>query len=202
MFDVLKKNLTELGYSVSVFETKEDAAEYLDKKIDGKTVGFGGSATLESMGLYETLSRHNDVFWHWKRKTDENGRGVDMFGGAAKAEIYIASVNAVAETGEILNIDGYGNRVASIIYGHRLVYLVIGKNKITPDYDSAFYRMKNVAAPKDAQRLGLKTPCAVKADKCYNCKSPDSICRAFTVLFKKPMNCEYEILLVNEDMGF
>lgn len=121
---------------------------------------------------------------------------------AATAEIYISSVNALAQTGEIINIDGACNRIASICYGHKKVYLIVGKNKIAPDYNTALYRARNVAAPKNARRLGKKTPCAVNADKCYNCKSPDRICRALSVLWTKPSLCDYEIVLINEDLGF
>jgi hypothetical protein len=111
-------------------------------------------------------------------------------------------VNALSENGEIVNIDATGNRVASIFYGHDLVYLLIGENKIEPDYDSALYRARNVAAPLNAKRLGKKTPCAVKADKCYNCNSPDRICRALSVLWEKPMAAEIEVLLIHENLGY
>ena len=121
---------------------------------------------------------------------------------ANNASIYISSVNAIAETGEIVNIDATCNRVASIFYGHDKVYLVIGKNKIEKDYDSALYRARNVAAPLNAKRFGLKTPCAKKADRCYDCKSQDRLCRGLSVLWGKPMSGDFEIILINEDLGY
>ena len=107
----------------------------------------------------------------------------------------------MAETGEILNIDGTGNRVASTLYGHNKVYFIIGINKIAPDFESALWRARNIAAPKNAQRLNRNTPCAVKGDRCYDCKSPDRICRGLTVLWGPMMGMETEIVLIDEPLG-
>ena len=82
------------------------------------------------------------------------------------------------------------------------MYFVIGKNKIAPDYDKALWRARNIAAPKNAQRLNKNTPCAVKGDRCYDCSSPERICKGLAVLWKKPTNCPYEIVLINEDLGY
>lgn len=110
--------------------------------------------------------------------------------------------HGIAETGEIINIDGAGNRVASAIYGHKKVWIVAGKNKLAPTYDEALWRARNIAAPKNAQRLRAKTPCAVRADHCYDCKSPGRICRALTVLWGAMMGSDMEVVLVNEDLGY
>ena len=200
MFEKVKENLVNLGYTVSVFETANKAAEYLDSAIDGKRVGFGGSVTVAEMGLYDLLGKHNTVTSH--ARIPEGKTDADMRMASRSAEIYISSVNGLSEDGEIINIDATGNRVASIFYGHEKVYLIIGKNKLAPDYDSALWRARNIASPKNAKRLGVKTPCAEKADKCYNCKSPQRICRGLTVLWQKPMKSDIEILLINEDLGY
>lgn len=118
------------------------------------------------------------------------------------ATIYISSVNGIAESGEIINIDGNGNRVSSLFYGHKKVYLVVGENKIAEDYDSALFRARNIAAPLNAKRIGAKTPCALNADKCYDCKSPERICRGLSVLWGKPMTGEFEIILIHENLGY
>lgn len=194
------KNLKERGYAVTCFESAKEAADYLDAEIDGTTVGFGGSVTLAEMGLYERLSAHNDVRWH--NRIPEGSTDRQMRDAARNTEIYITSANGVAETGEIINIDATGNRVAESLYGHRKVYFVIGANKIVPDCDSALYRARNIAGPLNARRLGKKTPCAVKADRCYDCKSPDRICRGLVVLWEMPFGCDYEIILVNENLGY
>lgn len=198
-FERVKENLLALGYEVSCFDTAAHAAGYLDSKINDTTVGFGGSVTLEQLGLYELLTAHNQVFWHWR--TD--GKPVqDLRAMANSAAVYVTSANGVAETGEIINIDGTGNRVASSFYGHEKVYIVVGENKLEKDYDAALYRARNIAAPLNAKRLGAKTPCAEKGDRCYNCKSPGRICRELAVFWGKPMGGEYEIVLIHEDLGY
>ncbi|MCI8388918.1 MAG: LUD domain-containing protein [Clostridiales bacterium] len=199
-FDLVKKNLEEKGYKVCCFENLKSAADYIDSQIDGKTVGFGGSMTLEEMGLYDKLAAHNSVFWHQRLPDGQTSKEVRLLANAA--EIYISSVNGLAKTGEIINIDGNCNRVASIFYGHEKVYLVIGENKIAADYDSALWRARNIASPLNAKRFNVKTPCAVKADRCYDCKSPERICRGLSVLWSKPMTGEYEIILISEKLGY
>ena len=188
------ENLKQLGYTVHLFETKEAAADYLDSAIDQSTVGFGGCQTAQEMGLYDRLGAHNEVHWHWVGGPEER-----IYSMNTKA--YITSANALAETGEIINIDGAGNRVASTLFGHETVYFVIGRNKLAPTFDEALWRARNIAAPKNAQRLGKKTPCAIKADRCYNCKSPERICRGLTVLWGPMMAGKTEILLIDEDLG-
>jgi hypothetical protein len=122
---------------------------------------------------------------------------------AALAEIYIASANAVAETGEIVNIDGSGNRVASTLYGKKEVYFVVGANKFEDTYDTAVWRARNVASPKNAKRLGVNTPCAKDGDKCYDCRSASRICRGLTVLWGPMAGVgRTEIVIVDETLGF
>lgn len=199
-FTKIKENLEKRGYQVSCFETAREAADYMNAQIDRKTVGFWGSVTLDQMGLYEKLALHNDVRWHWR--IPEGKTEKDMRVEANGAEIYVSSVNGLAETGEIINIDGTCNRVAAIFYGHEKVFLVAGENKIAKDYDSALYRARNVASPLNAKRLGSKTPCAVKGDRCYDCDSPGRICRGLSVLWEKPMAGAFEVVLIHENLGF
>ena len=195
MFDTVKKNLEARGFSVRTFATAAEAAAYLNETIDGRTVGFGGSVTLKDMGLYELLGSHNEVHWHWVNGQEERK-------AAMGTQVYLSSANGLAETGEIINIDGSGNRVASTLYGHEKVYLVIGRNKLAPTYDEALWRARNIASPKNAQRLGKKTPCAIKGDRCYDCKSPDRICRGLVVLWGPMLGMETEVVLINQDLGY
>ena len=199
-FSVVEKNLQDRGYTVSIFASAAAAAEYLDRQIDRRTVGFGGSMTLDQMGLYELLQSHNTVFWHQRMPEGKTSQEIRL--AANGADIYLSSINGLAETGEIINIDGNCNRVASIFYGHEKVYLVAGRNKLAKDYDSALYRARNIASPLNARRLGVKTPCAVKGDRCYDCKSPERICRGLSVLWEKPMTGAFEVVLIDEDLGY
>lgn len=194
------ENLNKRGFAVRYFPTAAEAAAYLDAAIDHKSVGIGGAVTLQQMGIYEALSKHNQVYWQWY--APEGVSREETYAKAATADVYLSSVNAIAETGELINIDGTGNRVASTLYGHQKVYLVAGVNKIAADYEAALWRARNIASPKNAQRLHKNTPCAQKGDKCYNCSSPDRICRGLVVLWE-PMNCmETEVVLVGESLGF
>lgn len=186
--------LNARGYSVRHFTTAQQAADYLDEQIDGVSVSIGGSVTVKELGLYPRLSAHNQVIWHW-----EGGSLAD----AANTDVYITSANGLAETGEIVNIDGTGNRAASTLYGHKKVYFVIGSNKIAPDYDGALWRARNIAAPKNAQRLNRKTPCAVKGDRCYDCSSPERVCGGLVVLWRRPWGIgEIEVILVDQELGY
>ena len=199
-FTKVTANLERLGYLVTSFDTADDAADYLDAQIRGKTVGFGGSVTLESMGLFDRLVLNNDVFYHGRLPGGKTPNEIRK--EANNAQIYLSSVNALAETGEIINIDGVGNRVASISFGHEKVYLVVGENKIAPNFDKALWRARNVAAPKNAQRLKAKTPCALKADKCYDCESPARICRIVSTFLVAPIRSNVEVVLIHEELGF
>ena len=199
-FSKIIDNLTRLGYSVHEFDTSKTATEYLATEISGQTVGIGGSVTIQEMKLYEALEMNNEVYWHNRLPVGMTDAEVRI--KESQAAIYISSVNGIAETGEIVNIDRIGNRVSSISYGHQKVYLVVGENKIESDYERALYRARNIAAPLNAKRLNRKTPCAINADKCYNCKSPDRLCKNLSVLFGKPFGAEYEIILIHEKLGY
>ena len=193
-FSKVQKNLEARGYTVRVFDTGAEAAAYLDREIDGKSVGIGGSKTIQDLGLSAPLSAHNQVHWHWVS-------GPEARAEAAVADVYLTSANGLSEDGQIINIDGAGNRVSATLFGPQKVYFVIGRNKLAPTYEEALWRARNIAAPKNAQRLGKKTPCAVKGDCCYDCKSPERICRGLVVHWGPMMGREAEVLLVNEDLG-
>ena len=193
------ENLKKRGFLVSVFDTKEEAADYLDRVIDGCTVGFGGSVTLKEMGIYPRLLRHNTLYWHWE-KSDLSR--MELFRRAAESDVYLSSVNGIAESGEIVNIDGSCNRVSAIAFGHKKVYLVAGAQKIAPDLASAIDRARNVAAPKNAQRLARNTPCAKNADRCYDCKAPERICASIQILLTPSSGQETEVVLIREELGY
>lgn len=193
--EILKKN----GFTVSTFETKEEASEYLDSELNGCTIGCGGSMTLQEMEILPRLAKHNTIYSHSAGASDAN----EIMKQAMNADVYLMSANAISEQdGAILNIDGTGNRVSSSLYGHKKVYMVAGKNKISPDFHSALMRLRNVVAPKNAMRLQRNTPCAVKGDRCYDCDSPERICNALVVHYKKVRAMDMEIILINEELGY
>jgi len=195
--ELLKDNFECRGYRVLFFDTAQEAADFLVGEIKDTTVGFGGSVTTKDMGLYERLGETNTVYRH-SRKNPE------VMELAVRAETYILSANGVAETGEMVNIDGTGNRVAASLFGPKKIYYTIGRNKIVPDLHAALKRAQQVAAPLNAKRLDCATPCAVSGDKCYECNkngNPGSICNA-TVIYDRPMKGqEVTLVFIDEDLG-
>lgn len=195
--EIAIENLKKRGFEVCRFQNKVAAADYIVASVENTTVGMGGSKTLEAMGIYERLKKKNDVFWPWQDPKPETTTR------AFKAKVYMTSANAIAESGEILNIDGRGNRVAATLYDKERVYIIVGINKFADDFDSALWRARNIAAPKNAQRLHSKTPCAVKGDKCYDCSGPDRICNGLVVLWEKMRGVgAIEVIVIDEELGF
>lgn len=191
------KNLEGRGFRVHRFATGAEAADYLVQTLHGTSIGIGGSVTIDTLGVYDRLCESNEVFWHWKDRAPETRAR------AGKAETYLCSANGVSETGEIVNIDGFGNRVAGTIYGPERVFLVVGRNKIAPDLTGAIDRARNIAAPLNARRLNRHTPCAVGEPRCRDCRSPEKICGVMTVFFMPPTSMkEFHVLLVDETLGY
>lgn len=192
------ENLKSRGFEVSFFEHADDACDYLKAEIHNTTVGFGGSMTLKELNLFEILSEKNTLWNHWVQ-ADRNS----ALEGASKAEVYITSANAIAETGEIINIDGAGNRISSTLFNKKKVYIIVGTNKFSETYDDALWRARNIASPLNAQRLKVNTPCAANADRCYDCRSPERICKGLVVLWGKLSGVdELEVIIINEKLGF
>lgn len=191
------KNLEGRGFRVHRFASGAEAAEFLVQTLHGTSIGIGGSVTIDTLGVYDRLCKSNEVFWHWKNHAPETRER------AGKAKTYLCSANGVSENGEIVNIDGFGNRVAGTIYGPERVFLVVGRNKITPDLTGAIDRARNIAAPLNARRLNRHTPCAVGEPRCHDCRSPEKVCGVMTVFFMPPTSIkEFHVILVDEDLGY
>ena len=192
--ELTAKNLETNGYKVHVFDCGKDAVDFLKETIKGETVGFGGSKTIMDMGLYDALKEDNTLFWHWKNPKDRNK--------FAEFTCYISSANAVSQTGELVNIDGTGNRLASTLYGGKTMYFIVGQNKLCDDLQSAVKRARNFAAPLNAKRFNLDTPCVVDG-VCHDCKSKNRICNALTV-YMRPMGGfnETHVCIIKENFGF
>ena len=196
MYENLKANLKRNKIDFSYFDTQSEAKEYLFSEVKGERVAFGGSMTVKDMGLYELLKTNNLVFWHWEDK-NPNQREIE-----AEVTTYILSANAVAETGEIVNIDGTANRVSNAMYGPSKVYYVVGTNKIEPDLHKAIERARNIASPLNAKRLGLSTPCTVDG-KCQNCSHAHLICTALTIIMAKTgKQPKCKVILIGEKLGY
>ncbi len=194
----LKKNLKARGIECYVASDREDAVRHVLEQVQNTTVGIGGSKTVEALGLYDRLCENNEVHWHWK-----DGFVPEVYRAAADAEVYLSSVNGIAETGELVNIDGKGNRVAALSYavGKRL-FLLAGTNKLCPDLPSAMDRARKVAAPANVPKLPGDRPCNTTG-QCWDCRSPARGCCVMQIIMFRPMGVEkMELILIDEDLGF
>lgn len=191
------KNLERNGFKAEYFETKDEVIEKIIKEISSdETVAIGGSMTILDLGFYDKLKeKGNEVLWHWKSTSK------DTLKKAMFTDVYLASTNALTEDGKLVSMDGVGNRVTSMIFGHERVYIIAGKNKICKNYEEASERIKNIAAPKNAKRLDVNTPC-VHTGRCNDCDSPDRICNAEVILHKNPDNTQIIVYIINEDLGY
>ena len=164
---------------------------------EGSSVAMGGCMSAHEIGLVEALKAGNFDFID--RDVAPDPRAAML--AAYDADVFLASANAITEDGIIVNIDGNSNRVSAIAQGPRKVVFIVGMNKVCDDIDGALKRARNVAAPINAQRFGLSTPCA-KTGSCFNCKSPDTICCQFLITRFSRHEGRIHVILVNDDLGF
>ena len=170
----------------------------LDLIPEGASVTMGGCMSAREIGLVDAVSEGEYNFID--RDNFEDKRAAMLM--AYDADVFISSANAMTNDGILVNIDGNSNRVSAITQGPRKVIFIVGMNKVCgSDIDSAMKRARNVAAPINAQRFGLSTPCT-KTGACMNCKSPDTICCQFLITRYSRHKDRIHVILVNEDLGF
>ena len=178
--------------------TKEEALQMALELIPEKSsVTMGGAMSAHEIGLVEAL-KHGDYNFI-DRDAMEDKRAAML--AAYDADFFLSSVNAMTEDGELVNIDGNANRVSAIAQGPKKVVFIVGMNKICSDLDAAMKRARNVAAPINAQRFGLSTPCC-KTGACMDCKSPDTICCQFLITRYSRHADRIHVILVNDNLGF
>lgn len=172
----------------------------------GDTVGLGGSVTLGEIGLLDAL-RSGKVgeitFLDGYREGIPRDEAISLRHRSLSADIFFSGTNAVTETGELVNMDGFGNRVAALTFGPGRVCVVAGANKIVPDIPSALRRIKTVAAPLNCRRLNRLTPC-YETGSCdeSRCKAPDRICNVYSVIRRRPAGSDITVILVAENLGY
>ena len=204
MFDREKylRTLEDKGYTAHWFATGKEAADYLCRRVQGCTVGFGGSETIEALDLVNRLAEHNTCISPERPYRPEEKTFNEAALDTLLTDVFMLSVNGAAEDGTFVNIDGTGNRVGSSLFGHKRVFFVFSENKVMPTVDAAIERARNVAAPKNAKLLECKTPCAVKGDRCFDCKSPDRICNAMVLYLHAMEGTQMEAVVIGESLGF
>ena len=164
---------------------------------EGSTVTMGGAMSAHEIGLPQALAEGNYNFIDRDKMEDKRAAML----AAYDADFFLASANAMTEDGVIINIDGNANRVSAIAQGPRHVIFIVGMNKICHDVDGALKRARNVAAPINAQRFGLNTPCT-KTGSCMDCKTPDTICCQFLITRYSKHPGRIHVILVNDNLGF
>ena len=190
------ENFRKKGFFCEFFEDKNDALKYVLREVGASDVGIGGSMTIQELGWFEALEKRGRTIWHWLKKYD----GILEEENAAPC--YITSANAISADGAIINIDANGNRIAAAGFGAKKVFVVCGENKIVSGIPAAIDRAKNIAAPLNAKRLGRKTPCAVKADKCHNCRSPERICRITSITDFPIARMQTHVIFIKGSWGY
>ena len=172
----------------------------LDMIPDGSSISWGGSASVQESGMMDALKNGNyELIDRSLAKTPEEQR--EIYGRTVMSDYYFMSTNAITYEGELVNIDGNGNRVACLIHGPRHVIIIAGMNKITTTLEGAFERARTMACPPNAVRLDKKTPCAATG-KCGNCLSPDCFCNQIVVTRRSGHTGRIKVFLVAEDLGF
>ena len=193
--------MEERGYRVSVFPSGVAAADYLDETLAGKTVGFGGSMTLAESGMGSALRKREDITLLDRGKAGSPEEVKEIYHKSLHADYYFMSSNAITADGELVNIDGTGNRAAALIYGPEHVIILAGMNKVAPTLEEAISRVRNVASPINALRLGRNTPCAATG-LCSDCLSPDCICSHTVITRKSAPEKRIKVILVGESLGY
>ena len=181
-------------YAASAEEAKKIA---LDLIPEGSSISMGGGMSVHEIGLVEALKEGSYNFIDRDKAEDKRAAML----AAYDADFFLSSCNAMTEDGVLVNIDGNANRVSAIAYGPKKVIFIVGMNKVCKDVDSAMKRARNVAAPINAQRFGLETPCT-KTGSCMNCKSPDTICCQFLITRYSRHTGRIHVILVNDNLGF
>ena len=172
----------------------------LDMIPDGSSISWGGSASVQESGMMDALKNGSyELIDRSLAKTPEEQR--EIYGRTIMSDYYFMSTNAITYEGELVNIDGNGNRVACLIHGPRHVIIIAGMNKITTTLEGAFERARTMACPPNAVRLDKKTPCAATG-KCGNCLSPDCFCNQIVVTRRSGHTGRIKVFLVAEDLGF
>lgn len=164
---------------------------------EGSSIAMGGAMSAHEIGLVDALKSDKYRFIDRDAATDRRAAML----AAYDADVFISGTNAITEDGILVNIDGNANRVSAIAHGPKKVVFIVGMNKVCDDVDGAMKRARNVAAPINAQRFGLSTPCS-KTGSCMNCKSPDTICCQFLITRYSRHADRIHVILVNDELGF
>ena len=184
-----------MGYYAA--DKEEALKKALELIPEGSSIAMGGAMSAHEIGLVEAVKNGNYRFVDRDKAEDKRAAMIESY----DADIFLASTNAMTEDGVLINIDGNSNRVSMMAQGPKKVIFIVGMNKVCSDVDAAMKRARNVAAPINAQRFGLQTPCS-KTGSCMNCKSPDTICCQILITRYSRHAGRIHVILVNDNLGF
>ena len=178
-------------------ESKEEALKKALELIpEGSTIAMGGCMSAHEIGLIDALKKGN---YNYLDRDKMEPR--ESLLASYDADVFLTSANAISNDGILVNIDGNSNRVSCIAQGPKKVVCIVGMNKVCDDLDGAMKRARSVAAPINAQRFNNKTPCK-ETGKCFDCKSPDTICCQFLITRYSRHAGRIHVILVNDNLGF
>ena len=196
----LVKTMKKRQFDAYYCSTAEEAVEKVLELIpEGDVVSWGGVATVDQLGIKDRLRQRNQPLIDRDTAKTPDER-MDMLRQALTCDTFLMTSNAISEDGQLVNIDGMGNRVAALCFGPKQVIVVAGMNKVAGDLDSAMSRARHIAAPANVQRFDVKTPCAVTG-QCGNCTSPDCICAQIVTTRFSKIPGRIKVVLVGEVLG-
>ncbi len=196
--------LKRRDFSAHYVETQDKAREMILKEVPpGATVGVGGSVTIRGLKVLEALkARGHKIFDHWEVPRDPRDESFVVRRAQQTSDVFLASTNAITLEGQLVNIDGAGNRVNGLAFGPKKAIVVAGVNKIAANLESALRRIKEVAVPLNCRRLNISPPC-IQAGKCVDCRVPQRTCRITTIIeWKPPFFSDYLVIIVGENLGY
>jgi len=204
------KSLEKRGFKSIFFENSEDAKEYVKSLIpEGSTVGFGGSVTLRQMGLIDYFkANYKDIHDNWQENVSRE-ENIRIWRGFQQADVFVTSSNAVTMDGKLINTDGTGNRVSSMIFGPRKVIVIVGVNKIVKDTNEGIDRVRHIASLNSLRGSVLNhkdrqdtAPC-LKDGVCRDCYPPQRICKITTIIEGVPnATPDYHVIVIGEELGY
>jgi L-lactate utilization protein LutB len=198
--EALKRNNFGAIYAATSAEASQAIKEMI---AEGSTIGFGGSVTVQFLGIVELLEKGNYKLINPPGVEAKLGREERnaLRRQATLADVFLTGTNSITLDGKMVNTDATGNRVSAMIWGPKKTILVAGANKIVQNLDEAIDRVTNIATPPNCKRLGYETPCAVTG-VCSDCRSPQRICNATVILHRKTFGTDLTVVIVGEDLGF
>lgn len=208
------ENLRKNNIDVITCTKKEDISQIVeDMLFEGAKISCGGSMSLKESGTVDVINKPCYRFFDRNRDGITPEEQQEVFKEVIGIDFYFCSANAVTEKGELLNVDGFSNRISAIAFGPKKVIMIVGKNKIVKDLNEAFLRVKKVAAPKNCVRLGIDNPCA-KLGHCVSllnndnpdfadgCSNPRRICVNYLITAKQREKGRITVILCDEDLGY